>query len=256
MANVLWHIVVSHYNEKARWALDLKGVEHERRDPPPGAHMAVALWLTRGRAKTFPVLQLDDRVVADSTAIIAALEERYPDPPLYPGDPADLDRALAIEEYFDEEVGPYSRLLAFHELTRDPEGLRQFTAEVLPEPLAANPRVVAGASFGTKAFAQIRYRVASEDAAAHAKSKILAGLDRVEEELASSPGDYLVGDRFTVADLAAASLLVPLVGPPQGPVLPDPPPAYEEFRESQRDRDGFAWVETMFARHRRDPRRP
>ena len=34
---VLWHIEVSHYNEKARWALDHKGIEHERRAPPPGA---------------------------------------------------------------------------------------------------------------------------------------------------------------------------------------------------------------------------
>jgi hypothetical protein len=28
---ILWHIEISHYNEKARWALDLKGVEHGRR---------------------------------------------------------------------------------------------------------------------------------------------------------------------------------------------------------------------------------
>ena len=256
MTDVLWHIVVSHYNEKARWALDLKGVDHERRDPPPGAHMGVALWLTRGRSKTFPILQLDGRAIPDSTAIIAALEERFPDPPLYPEGPADLDRALAIEDFFDEEVGPYTRLLAFHELRRDPDGLRQFTAGILPEPLASNERVVAGASLGTKAFAQLRYRVASDDAAEHARSKIVAGLDRLEEELATGPGDYLVGDRFSVADLTAASLLVPLVNPPQGPKLPDPPAAYEGFRDSLRDRDGFIWVQTMFARHRPDPRRP
>ena len=28
---VLWHIPVSHYSEKARWALAHKGIEHERR---------------------------------------------------------------------------------------------------------------------------------------------------------------------------------------------------------------------------------
>ena len=37
---VLWHIEISHYNEKARWALDQKGIEHERRAPTPGAHMS------------------------------------------------------------------------------------------------------------------------------------------------------------------------------------------------------------------------
>ena len=90
MSAVLWHIPVSHYNEKVRWALDLKGVAAERRAPPPGLHMAIALWLTRGRNKTFPVLELDGRAIGDSTAIIAALEERYPEPALYPA--ADADR--------------------------------------------------------------------------------------------------------------------------------------------------------------------
>ena len=36
---VLWHIPISHYSEKARWALACKGVEHERRAPLPGAHI-------------------------------------------------------------------------------------------------------------------------------------------------------------------------------------------------------------------------
>src|ERR671935_2957668 len=101
---VLWHLEISHYNEKARWALDYKGVEHERRALPGGVHMPVALWLTRGRGRTFPVLQLDGETIGDSTAIIAALEERFPDPPLYPADPAERERALNLEESFDEEL--------------------------------------------------------------------------------------------------------------------------------------------------------
>ena len=36
---VLYHIEVSHYNEKARWALDYKGVPHRRKAPMPIAHM-------------------------------------------------------------------------------------------------------------------------------------------------------------------------------------------------------------------------
>src|SRR6202023_1421161 len=58
---ILWHIEISHYNEKARWALDLKGVGHERRALVPGYHMAVALALTRGRCYTTPILELDGR---------------------------------------------------------------------------------------------------------------------------------------------------------------------------------------------------
>src|SRR5438067_5844023 len=70
---VLWHIAISHYSEKARWALDWKGVDAVRRAPQPGLHMAIALGLTRGGCKTFPVLGLDGRAIGDSTAIIEAL---------------------------------------------------------------------------------------------------------------------------------------------------------------------------------------
>lgn len=79
---VLWHIPVSHYSEKARWALAHKGVEHTRKAPPPGAHMPVAMALTRSTHHTFPVLRLDGRSIGGSAQIIEAFEPRYPDPAL------------------------------------------------------------------------------------------------------------------------------------------------------------------------------
>src|SRR5258705_6552572 len=110
---ILWHIGISHYNEKARWALDLKGVGHERRALVPGYHIAVARALTRGRCNTTPILELDGRRIGDSTAIIRALEERYPQPSLYPTEPVERRRALELEHFFDEELGPYIRRLPF-----------------------------------------------------------------------------------------------------------------------------------------------
>src|SRR5687767_9979548 len=91
-APVLWHLKVSHYNEKARWALDYKSVPHVRHAITPGRHPAVAQKLTGGR--TFPVPVLDGEASGDSTRIIAALERRHPDPPLYPSDPQARRRAL------------------------------------------------------------------------------------------------------------------------------------------------------------------
>ena len=68
---LLWHIPLSHYSEKVRWALDYKGIAHQRRvrgtqlpDPRPARE---------GEGK-LPVQWLDRRAIADSTRIIAALE--------------------------------------------------------------------------------------------------------------------------------------------------------------------------------------
>src|SRR5438477_476398 len=82
---LLWHIPLSHFNEKVRWTLDYKRVAHRRQ--VLGADYLIRAWRATGRG-TLPILLLDGRAIGDSTHIIAALEERYPEPPLYPGDAA------------------------------------------------------------------------------------------------------------------------------------------------------------------------
>src|SRR5882724_491215 len=65
---VLITIPISHYCEKARWALDRAGVSYQER-----AHLQVLHWIPVARAggkKTAPVLVWGDRVFADSADIV------------------------------------------------------------------------------------------------------------------------------------------------------------------------------------------
>jgi glutathione S-transferase len=247
MRSVLWHIEVSHFSEKVRWALQAKGVEHERRAPPPGLHIPLALWLTRGHSGTLPILEIDGQRFADSTAIIAALEERHPDPPLYPADPRERERALELEDFFDRILGPAIRRLVWHELRRDRERLGAIADQAAP--------TLSGTAFVPyarllAAGTGLRYGAASERAAHRAKSRVLAVLDRLEAELGD--GEYLVGGRFSVADLAAASLLYPLVLPEQAPkTVQEMPERYERLRISLASRPGYRWVREIYASHRR-----
>jgi glutathione S-transferase len=246
----LWQLPVSHYSEKVRWALAHKDVKHRRRSPLPGSHMVVALTLTRGKENTFPILQLDGRTIGDSTAIVAALEQRFPDPPLYPADPEQRRRALELEEFFDEELGPYARFLPFHELVNEPEIFAEVAADAVPGPLG---KVKPAVGLYARTYTSLRFGVRNRDAAQTAREKILAAMDRLDAELAASESGYLGGESFGVADLTAASLFYPVVMPAEGPLsagLPVPP-AFESFRDGIRDRPGFAWVEEMFRRHRR-----
>jgi glutathione S-transferase len=239
-APVLWHIEVSHYNEKARWALDYKGVPHRRRAPTPGVlHPVVALAKTR--KVTFPVLDIDGESIGDSTRIIETLERRYPDPPLYPSDPDERRRALELEDYFDEEVAPYMRRLMFWQMSRDRErsaaALRTLGAPVLPGPLAAPTVALVARRYGGNAANM-------DDARAHA----VAGFDRVLAEV--GPSGYMVGDSFTVADLTAASILYHLAEPPEFQYeIPDFPPAVYEFRDSLPP-ESLEWIRRMWRDHR------
>jgi glutathione S-transferase len=208
--------------------------------------MAVALALTRGRHYTFPILRLDGATIGDSTTIIAALEEHRPDPPLYPADPAERRRALDLEDFFDEHLGPAIRRFAFHQLLGDCRRFERLAAEEAPAPLARFGPVAAGYA---RAFASLRFGASSERGSERAGRQVLAALDRLEAELGDA--DYLVGGRFTVADLTAAALLYPLALPPEGPRRYDLPETFARFREPLVERRGFRWVEEMFRRHRR-----
>lgn len=244
----LWQIDVSHYSEKARWALAWKGVEYRRRSPVPGAHMAIALWLTHGAQYTFPVLSIEGRRIGDSTAIVAALEERFPEPPLYPVDVGERRRALELEEFFDEELGPCIRQLVWYEFVKDREGFRRLMEETAPKPLA---RFGAPAAAYGRVFTALRFRAGDATEAARGRAKVLAALDRLEAELGD--GEYLVGGRFSVADLTAASLFYPLALPEEGPLNADSPSAkgFEAFRRPLAERRGVEWVTEMFHRHRK-----
>jgi glutathione S-transferase len=245
----LWHLEVSHYSEKARWALDHKRVPHRRRLALPGTHMAIAMWLTGGAQVTFPVLEVDGGAIGDSTAVIAALEDRYPERPLYPADPEERARALALEEFFDEELGPRIRHLVFYELINEPRVFGEVGARTVPGPLGRSELLV-----GTYARLFTSARFGANDAAGAelARERVGTTMDRLETELEAGDGEHLVGSEFSVADLTAAALFYPLVIPEGGPVPPEQPrpAAFDEFRATLSDRPGWAWVEQTYRRHR------
>lgn len=241
---VLWHLKVSHYNEKARWALDYKRIPHVRRAAIPGRHAKLARRL--GGGTTFPVLELNGEVLGDSTLIVRELERRLPEPPLYPDDPANRDRALAIEDFFDEEFGPYLRLLVLEHMLPDPALLLgAFTPD-----LSAPRRWAARAMYPLIRRGVARDFGINQSHIETAWSKCRLACERFAAEL--GPSGYLVGDGFTVADLTVAALLAPVVAPQQFP-YPQPQrdhPRFADLRRMIGDWGALEWAQSIYARHR------
>ncbi|MGB8638114.1 MAG: glutathione S-transferase family protein [Pseudolabrys sp.] len=241
---VLWHIPFSHYSEKARWALDYKGIAHRRR--VLGSNYLIRVWRVTGQGK-LPVLWLDGRAIADSTRIIAALEEHYPEPPLYPREAAARQRALALEDDLDETLGPALRAAVVTPLFRhDPDtALRMLTT-----------------GMGSKAYPGLRpllrvfpwfYRFRhkiSERNLERDRAVVAAALDRIEHTRQGRA--YLVGEAFTVADLTAASLLGPLLQPPeiQYPLQLQLPLYLEDYRTKLLQYPAVQWAAGIYRLHR------
>lgn len=241
---VLWQYSFSNYNEKARWALDFKGVAHRRRTIPPGSPRG--FWLTRGD-RTLPAMDIDGERIVDSTAIIAALERRRPEPRLYPEDASERERALELEDYFDEHAGHDMRRVGFWELRDDLGfGLRFMTTDLSKaRATLVKARLRAGFPFVWR-YMNGRYDF-TEESVERSRAVLARALDRIEAEREGR--DHLVGDSFTVADLTAASLLYPLVWPPEFPYRLPEPPSWG-FMDPLRDHPAIGWLRETWRRHR------
>src|SRR5207245_11005692 len=138
------------------------------------------------------------------------LEERNPEPPLYPGDAAALHRALALDEYFAEQLGPALRAAIVTPLFRhDPDLALRVLTTGMPDKAYQTLRPLVRIF---PAFYRFRHKISDSKLEAD-RATVYAALDRIEQERQGRA--YLVSDAFTVADLTAAATLGARPQPPQ-----------------------------------------
>ncbi|MDP6873427.1 MAG: glutathione S-transferase [Alphaproteobacteria bacterium] len=235
----------SHFNEKARWALDYKGLEHQRLNYLPGPHMRPIRKLS-GQTKT-PVLQIGSDVVAGSADIIARLEQIAPAPSLYPQDPAERATALELQDEFDRKLGPSARLALFSEMLDEGAYFcRMFTdGKSLPIRLAYR-----AAYPMAKGLIKKGNGLTGQDAVDAAFGTLSDMLDEIAARVSAT--GYLVGAQFSVADLTAAALLAPAINPPDcGMTRPEPMPGcVRDFIARWAGHPTAAWVKNIYANHR------
>jgi glutathione S-transferase len=134
---VLYWMSISHPSQVARKMLDLKGIEYRLVDVVP-LNQRIHLRLAGFRGGTVPALRLDGRRVQGTRPIARALDERWPEPPLFPADPALRSRVEEAERWGEERLQPIPRRLFRYGVARDTE-LRKWVvrAQRLPIPKLA-----------------------------------------------------------------------------------------------------------------------
>ena len=114
----LYQFPISHFCEKARWALDYKGLPYRRRNLLPGPHVKVVRRIAK--RSTVPVLVHDGRAIQNTADIITYLDQLVEERPLTPPDDPAKAEALEWERYCDVEVGVHVRRLCYHTLLDHP----------------------------------------------------------------------------------------------------------------------------------------
>ena len=234
----------SHYSEKARWTLDFKGLDYKTHTFLPGPHARRVRRLSGQTA--VPVLHADGEVIAGSTRIMDWIEAKYPEPSLTPADPVLAEAAGALQKWFDESGGDGRNALFSHFL-REPAVLADLFAVEQPALKQHFYRFIfRGRIKGIEARREL-----GEQGVRESELRIGETLDRIESERGERR--YLVGDRFSLADLTAAALLFPLVLPPELPFeIPNRNhPLVVEWLAKWADHPATAWVRDMYREHRR-----
>jgi glutathione S-transferase len=238
-------IPVSHYCEKGRWALDAAGLAYREDRYPPAIHRLV---VARYGAPTAPVLIDGGAVYRGSDRILAYAATQPGGAHLMPADPAERAEVERLLERFDRRLGVDSRRWIYSWVLDD---VPTFLA-LLGSGLGDRGRRVLGMLHpAVRPLIRQAFRV-GRTARAEAKQGVEAVFAEADAQRDGST--YLVGDRFTAADLTFAALGAPLVAPPTyGVTLPPTDETPDEMRaaiERWRSTASGAAILTIYERHR------
>ena len=132
-------------------------------------------WKTKSPLGRIPCLEHDGRYLPDSSVICQYVEKLHPTPPLYPSDPWEFGRVLWFEEYMDGGFVANAMAPVFFE-------------RIVKKLLRQEPD-------------QARIQAALDKALPEA-------CDYLTKEIGDN--EYVVGNRFTIADITVAGAFVNL----------------------------------------------
>jgi glutathione S-transferase len=241
----LYTFNLSHFAEKARWALDYEGIPYEEKVLLPGPHQLVTRRVA-GRTSV-PVLEHDGRFVQGSSAIIDYVADHLGGTRLTSVDTAARAKALELEKTLDHAFGRGVQQVLYSALLKDrstvidlwssggPFWARGFYAVAFPAIASAVKRM---------------YKTADVEGVAKAKQRFATTFDDLDPVLLKQR--YLGGDGPNRADITLAALLAPVCRVPEHRVnWPPMPPELADFEASLRDRPTWNHVLRMYRDHRK-----
>ena len=210
-------IPISHYCEKARWALERAAMPYREERHVQGIHRLAAR--RAGGGTTVPVLVTPEQAIGESAAILAWVDQRTAaEHRLFPAEPTDRREVEGLCRRLDEQLGPAGRRLMYVHMLAQRSLMLRFNNQGVSawedRVLRWGWPVIVG--YARRALG-IRPGVEVEDeAVVWREFDFAAGL-------LADGRPYLCGERFGAADLTFASLSAPCVVPPvYGVPLPQP----------------------------------
>lgn len=244
---VLYVFAISHYCEKARWALDYLDIDYKLRHVAPGEHRQLAKKLGAPRSSV-PYLGTGEQVIQGSGDIIDWADTVTPSKTKRLTPDADRESCRMIEQRLDEIAGVHIRRFYYSDaLVNYPQTVRP----VFTRDLSLKQKLLTGIFWRRICNFMIARMDLGSRQGQESRDIIEGELDWFDGLLADD-GQYLVGERFSRADITAASLLAPLVLPAEHPTYSSMghAPNMAAVLAGWDDRPSIDWVRNIYAQHR------
>lgn len=240
----LYVFAISHYCEKARWALEHLGIEYELRHLAPGAHLEVTKQLG-APGSSLPLLISGERIVHGSGAIMDWAEAGTTDASrrLSPG-PGLEEECRRLEQRLDDVAGVHVRRYYYSEaLVEHPESV----LPIFTRDLASPERRWLEESWDGVRRLMIGAMDLGRDQGQESRQIVEGELDWLDGLLADGR-HFLLGDRLSRADITAAGLLAPLALPKEHPTyaMLAVPPRMRADLARWAERPSLAWVRRIY----------
>ena len=244
----MYIFAISHYCEKARWALDFLGINYELRFMAPGEHREVASRIS-GSPSSVPFLVDKGKLISGSAEIIDWAEDQADDQAVrLTPEPGLLQACKEIEQRIDATAGVHVRRYYYSEALVDtPESVR----DVFVRDLALPKRLMMTLAWSRVRKIMIKFMDLGYEQGQDSKDIVGRELDWIDE-LLSDGRTFLVGDRLSRADISVASILAPLVLPAEHASycrMQHPPRMARELEEWS-SRHSLRWVQRMYEKYR------
>ena len=176
----LYTFNISHFSEKARWALDYEAIPFEEKVLLPGPHQLATRRMAR--RTHVPILEHDGQYVQGSSAIVDYVATRLGGTKLTAIDPTERAKALELEKTLDQAFGRGVQQILYSALLKDrrtiidlwssggPVWARGFYAIAYPAVASAVKRM---------------YKTSDAEGVAKAKQRFVTTFDELDAVLAT-----------------------------------------------------------------------
>lgn len=244
----LFVFTISHFCEKARWALDFYGIDYELVPLAPGPH-ALAMKKLGAPASSLPVLQLTDDFIQGSSAIIDWAHEHRANTALsLQVSEADTGEAQKIEQRLDRKIGVHVRRMFYSEaLVEHPDTVKP----VFADGMSAMKRLGLNLSWPLVRKLMIKGMDLGYEQGLQSQAILDEQISWLDGLLADGR-HYLLGEHFSRVDLTAASLLARLAmveTHPNSRYFVQPPRMQAKVSQWQQG-PTLQWVKKIYQDHR------